>query len=95
MFMSQYDIKCSLLEDPIIKSTITAVAKSNINDLRPVCEKGTVINDLYRIIFVFSSVSYLIDKNTKPVIGCMSSFAAVSKVDIEQDKSLASKNIQF
>ena len=63
MLRSQYDIKCSLLEDPIIKSTITAVAKSNINDLRPVCEKGTVwyrYSDLYKDnnSFLVSELSY-------------------------------------
>ena len=60
MFRSQYDIKCSLLEDPIIKSTITAVAKSNVNDLRPVCDKGKYSNDLFKgnNRFIVSDLSY-------------------------------------
>ena len=63
MFRSQYDIECSLIEDPIIKSTITAVAKSNVNDLRPVCDKGTVMTNT-NIIHIYISKT-----NTKSWVG--------------------------
>ena len=77
MFRSQYDIKCSLIEDPIIKSTITAVAKSNVNDLRPVCNKGTVMTNT-NIIHIY------ISKTNKIWGRYICSLNALSMVGIEK-----------
>ena len=43
-FTSHYDVRCSLLDDQIVNSTLKSVAISNINKLKPVCGKGSVIN---------------------------------------------------
>ena len=39
-FRAYYSVKCSLLEDRIVKSTISSIASSNFNQLKPICGQG-------------------------------------------------------